>query len=67
MSKQNHAFNKLQAIAGVLLALIVLIALIITRVQTASGQTSEPLASQIDQYIREQMTQKNIVGMSVAI
>ena len=58
---------KLQIILSVLLALIILAAPIITGAQKVTGQTAEPSAAQIDQYIREQMALQNIVGLSVAV
>jgi CubicO group peptidase (beta-lactamase class C family) len=67
MHKEKMVTIKLQAITSLLLALIILSAPIIAGTQTVSGQSTQPLASQIDQYIREQMKQKNIVGLSVAI
>jgi CubicO group peptidase (beta-lactamase class C family) len=58
---------KLPTIFRTLLALIILIAPTISGAQKVFGQNAEPSSAQIDQYIREQMAQKNIVGMSVAI
>lgn len=51
----------------VITILVILIVPIIAGTQLVSGQNSEPLSSHIDQYIQEQMAQKNIVGMSVVI
>ena len=59
--------TKLQIIFSVFLALIILAVPIITSAQIVAGQTAEPSTAQIDQYIQDQMTQKNIVGLSVAI
>ncbi len=59
--------TKIQGILSALLALTILTVPIIIGAQAISGQSSEPLSDQIDQYIRDQMAQKNIVGMSVAI
>ena len=59
--------TKSQIIAGILLALVTLGVTIIPGIQKVAGQNAEPLPAQIDQYIRDQMTQKNIVGLSVAI
>ncbi|MDD5288213.1 MAG: serine hydrolase [Dehalococcoidales bacterium] len=67
MRKQKIVTAKLQVITGSLLALAIFLAPVIAGAQTVSGQNTEPLSTEIDQYIREQMTQKNIVGMSVAI
>jgi putative ATP-binding cassette transporter len=67
MCKQKIAIAKLQAIINILLALIILTTPIITGAQKVIGQNAEPSPAQIDQYIREQMAQKNIVGMSIAI
>ena len=59
--------TKLEIILNILLALIILAVPIITGAQKVAAQTAEPSAAQIDQYIREQMAQKNIVGLSVAV
>ena len=63
----KNDYYKITIILSVLLALIILTAPIITGAQKVSGQTAEPSAAQIDQYINEQMAQQNIVGLSVAV
>lgn len=58
---------KLQNIIATMFVPVILIASVVTSALPTSGQSSEPLSSQIDQYIQEQMAQQNIVGMSVVI
>jgi CubicO group peptidase (beta-lactamase class C family) len=67
MLKVKINMTKLQTIIGVLLALVMLTAPAIIGAQAVSAQNNVPSTDQIDQYIRNQMAQKNIVGMSVAI
>jgi len=67
MRKVKMITTKLQAIVGVALASVLLTASVFTCIQTVSAQNNIPSTDQIDQYIRDQMAQKNIVGMSVAI
>jgi CubicO group peptidase (beta-lactamase class C family) len=59
--------TKSQILLGTLLALITLTVPITAGVRKVAGQNTEPSPTQIDQYIRDQMAQKNIVGLSVAI
>ena len=59
--------TKLQIIARILPALVILAVPDISCVQKVAGQNVQPLPTQMDQYIRDQMTQKNIVGLSVAV
>ncbi len=67
MKKQKHITRKLQNAINIMLLLAILIVPIVGSAQLVSGQSSEILSSQITQYIQEQMAEKNIVGMSVAI
>ena len=60
-------FTKLQIIARIFPALVILLIPDIAIVQKTAGQTTQPLPSQIDQYIQGQMTKQNIVGLSVAV
>ena len=59
--------SKLQVIVYILSALVILVIPDIFIVQIAAGQNAQPISSQIDQYIRGQMVQQNIVGLSVAV
>jgi CubicO group peptidase (beta-lactamase class C family) len=59
--------SKLQIIAFILSALVILVIPDIFIVQKTAGQNAQPLSSQIDQYIRGQMVQQNVVGLSVAV
>ena len=60
-------FTKLQIFARVFPALVILLIPDISIVQKTAGQITQPLPSQIDQYIQGQMTKQNIVGLSVAV
>ncbi len=60
-------FTKLQIFARIFPALVILLIPDISIVQKTAGQITQPLPSQIDQYIQGQMTKQNIVGLSVAV
>lgn len=58
---------KLQYVTSAILALVIIFAPIVGTFQKVQGQSSIIASDEIDQYIRNQMAQKNIVGMAVAI